>query len=706
MNPKLLKTVAVVMLALAMAALGRAFFVSHKRVNIQGPSALAVLADRSVWLSVEDALWHLDPDGKRIANVDAQTLGRGGLSGLIGNLVVHPSGQLVASVRDDATLYFLDATHGAITSRMTPQWPAELREHGSRAITYAFHDDGRVAISTGGGHAVAVFDAQGRFLARTPPGTYEFTNGLWWTADSLWTTNTNGQALIELDAHTLAQKSQVRLFSSQSGWRYLGMAAASHGKPSPLGATGSAGQQAPLATVVRFANGMLVGHATDVFRNGAQGNYPVAALQEPRDIKWRDTELLLVDGASYAIKRYSDSRLPLADFGEPQVRAELSALLAQRESLQTQYHVGLAGAVALFLIGFVAALKAQQLEKRQSLAGLAVDLSQVGTPRLSKTQWLWAVLKMYWAPLAFMVAVALASPTLRLFPAVAKTYALPMLLGKMVLVTLALCLFVRAFRRGGADPALEGLANFQAMSFLESDLSFWRLLHAGELPRETLMMMGSRRGLHWLVLTNQRLLVFVSNLKERTLLVDYPRRTIVGLRLLAPQDLSWWQRVQRFLNLGAAVLRFEFKDGTTLQGTTTATATARRMAALLQASAFDAPTISQMGQALRDQARPRAAVPAIQIAIRQTLASLLVPGLGQWMQGRSGTALRFFLAWSVMLVFSAIPVIWVLWAPRAAVSFGSTAYVAMIYGLTCLVAALDAWRMRARRVQVQVLGQL
>ncbi len=149
---------------------------------------------------------------------------------------------------------------------------------------------------------------------------------------------------------------------------------------------------------------------------------------------------------------------------------------------------------------------------------------------------------------------------------------------------------------------------------------------------------------------------------------------MVGLRLLASQEMSRWQRVQRVMNSDAAVWRFEFKDDTTLQGTTTATVTTQRMATLLQTAAFDAPTISQMAQALREQARPGPAVPDIQIAIRQTLASLLVPGLGQWMQGRSSTALRFFLGWLVMLVFSAIPVIWVLWAPRAAVSLNVLAY--------------------------------
>ena len=79
MSQKLLKTLAIVLLALAMASVGWAFRSSNKRIGIQGPSALAVLPDKSVWVSVEDALWHLDPNGNRLSIVDAATHGVGGL---------------------------------------------------------------------------------------------------------------------------------------------------------------------------------------------------------------------------------------------------------------------------------------------------------------------------------------------------------------------------------------------------------------------------------------------------------------------------------------------------------------------------------------------------------------------------------------------------------------------------------------------------
>lgn len=698
MSPKLLKTIAVLLLALAITALGAAFWASHKRTDIQGPSALAVLADQSVWVSVDASLWHLDAHGKRLAKVDATQLG---LNGAVGNLVLHANGQLVAAVRDDPVLYFLDTTTAAIKSRVIPQWPADLIEHASRAITYAFNDDGRFAVSTGGGHAVALFDAKGAFLARTPPGTYQFTNGLWWAGGSLWTTNTNGFELLELDGRTLVLKSRVRLLQALGGMKFLGMATPSKGQPV------QAGQEAPLATLVRFANGMVVGHATDVFGDGKQADFTAATstadntnvLMEPRDIQWHGEELLLVDGASYAIKRFSNDRKPLPDFGDVAVQSELAGLLANRNGLQTQYNAGLVAAVILFAVGFLAAMWAQAREKRQSLAALEVDLSQVGTPRLTSFQLFMAVINLYWPVMLCFVASQLLMPAAKWFPGVFRATVMPLLLlGVVVLMAVGLMLFVRTLRRSRDAPKSEAIFNFHAMQLLETDVPFWAHRQTGELPRETLMMTGPKRGLLWLVLTNQRLLVHVSNLKDRTLMASHPRHTIATVRLLEAHELSWWQRLQSTLSLGGVTLRFDLKDGSTLQGATASTATARRLVALLQVSAFDAPTANQMAQTLRDQARLKPVSPSIDVAPRQVLASLLVPGLGQWMQGRSGTAMRLFLGWALLLVFFAVPVVWTWWAPRAAIPPGYGMYLAVAYLLTCGLAAFDAWRMRVRVV--------
>jgi hypothetical protein len=254
-----------------------------------------------------------------------------------------------------------------------------------------------------------------------------------------------------------------------------------------------------------------------------------------------------------------------------------------------------------------------------------------------------------------------------------------------------------SLRRTMADPKSEAVFNYRAVRALETNPAFWQLRLPGELPRETLMLYSVKAGQQWLVLTNQRLLVFAVSRKDYSLVAEYPRRAITSLRLPEPHELSWWQRLQRSASSGTA-LRFEFKDGNLLAGTTPAAPTARRMADLLRASAFDAPSVSEMGQALRAQTRqrPAASAPATQAAVWQVMASFLVPGLGQRMQGRSGTALRMFVGWLLALL-SLFAVAWVLWAPRAAVPLSSGLSVVGTYMLLCSFAAFDAWRMRRQR---------
>ena len=63
---KIYKGVATLFLLLAVAAVVLALQASQRRIAIQGPSALAVLPDGTVWLGVEQALWRFDsPCGRR-----------------------------------------------------------------------------------------------------------------------------------------------------------------------------------------------------------------------------------------------------------------------------------------------------------------------------------------------------------------------------------------------------------------------------------------------------------------------------------------------------------------------------------------------------------------------------------------------------------------------------------------------------------------
>jgi hypothetical protein len=681
---KIYKGIAALCLLLAVAAVVLALQASQRRIAIQGPSALAVLPDGTVWLGVEQALWRFDAAGVRTAVVPA---GSPGLPGAPANLVLHPGGALVATVRDDPTLYFLDPATGTLQSRLAPQWPADLQRHSARATVLAFHPDGRFAIATGGGHAVAAFDAQGRFLARTAAGTYEFTNGLWWEGDSLWTTDTNRFALVQLDGRTLREQTRTVLADSPGRGRFLGVA-------EPPASPAAAADAPPRVTLVRHFNGMVQGDVVDVMPDGRQRLYPSQATLEPRDLKRRGAELLVVDGASYSVKRFSAARQALPDFGDPASRQALKASLQQRRDLHQRYVGGIALALVLFTAGLLLALRAQSQEKRERLAALGADLSQLGSLRLEPRRRARILLSLAWPLLLSGVVVgAIALVPRELWRDAGLRYGIAAALAfGLVLPLVGAALFARQLRRAGHDPEVDAFMNQAAVAALEQKDAFWKLRLPGERPRETLMLNQTWGGRHWLVLTDKRLLVFTATFTDYTLKSQHARRDIMGAAVVPPPELSRAQRWHASL-AGGSMMRIEMRDGGSLEGVTASPMTARRFAALVgHAPGFEAagtllPTRRAPGQ-VEDQGE----------AARQALASLLVPGLGQWMQGRSGTALLMFLAWAGVLLAAALPVVWTLWAPRAAVSPHTVAVTATSYAVVCLTAAFDAWRMRERVV--------
>jgi hypothetical protein len=73
--------------------------------------------------------------------------------------------------------------------------------------------------------------------------------------------------------------------------------------------------------------------------------------------------------------------------------------------------------------------------------------------------------------------------------------------------------------------------------------------------------------------------------------------------------------------------------------------------------------------------------------------SALIPGSGQWMQGRSRTALHFFVCWAGIVVFVSLPVAWALDGPKMAVAFEWIALAIAGPLLASAIAAWDAWQL-------------
>ncbi|KQU74916.1 MULTISPECIES: hypothetical protein [unclassified Rhizobacter] len=329
---------------LALLLLALDFKVSQRVLELHGPSALALRPDGTqAWLAVDDEIWSFDAGGHRGKRAKLAEIG---LPGHAYSLDWHPGAGLLAMRLDnDAAIHLLDPATLLPAGTIALQWPPELVEHASRAVHLAFAEDGRIAASTGGGHAVALFGRDGRFLARTVLGTYRFTNGLWWSGDALWTTDTNGLQLKRLDGRTLALQQAVDV-PAPRGTRYLGLA-----RPHPPQAT-EVNEPLPLATVIRFGNDRIVGVVADILPGGGELLFSQTERMEPRDLGWLGRELLVVDGQSRSVLRWNVAREPLPPFGDADSRGDLQDAAQMQQRLQWLHQALVAAAIG----GVVAAI--------------------------------------------------------------------------------------------------------------------------------------------------------------------------------------------------------------------------------------------------------------------------------------------------------------------------------------------------------------
>ena len=337
------------LMALLLLALG--WWASQRELALIGPGALAVRPDASqTWLAVDGEIWAFDATGRRVSRVRLADLG---LEGGVYSLDWHPAGWLALRLDDDPTLQLLEPATLKPAGRITLQWPDELRSHAARAVHLAFAEDGRIAASTGGGHAVALFGRDGTFIARTPLGQYRFTNGLWWSGEALWTTDTNGLQLKRLDGHTLALQQSVELPSVRDA-RFLGLARAHPAVADPV-------LPPPWATVIRFGRGRIVGVVADILPDGHELLFASPVRLEPRDLAWRGQELLVVDGLSRSVMRWNSEHQLLAPFGDADSRRELDESAQMHDAMQWLHRGATATAAALVLAAILAVWHARRV---------------------------------------------------------------------------------------------------------------------------------------------------------------------------------------------------------------------------------------------------------------------------------------------------------------------------------------------------------
>jgi hypothetical protein len=558
-----------VVLAILCAAL--ALWAGQRSSRIQGPSTLTSLPDGSVWLVVDDALWLMGPSGQTLLKHPWR---HSGLSHAPATLAYQPAQQeLLAMARGQSVVYVLHPRTAQPLRQITLQWPAAAQAQLTGALWLAAHDDGRMAVATGAGHAVLLFDAQGRHLATTPADTYRYTNDLWWQQDQVWTTDTNGQALVKLDGRNLQPLQRLPL-NDEHPWRYTALA-----KPHPHAGISA---MAPLATLSRLDGQMKRGRVVQVWADGREEALPLGPEAEPLDLAWASDQLLVVDGHSWRIRRFDTLNQGLADFGDETARDALAQLKRQKEQLDDLHRTGLIASIVLLAIGVAWLIASRWRHDAPLVAGTQTQARFLGTPVLPTHQLMGRGLQLM-APLLGAVLLLMALRVL-ITPGMAemlgKTLLLVVFTGLGLLSLGLMVLQVWWWRRLARQPEQEAVLNALPVRWLLRHADWSRVALPDEHVRETWLLRHWWRP-RWLVLTNQRLLVFkVQGLGRRTLEHAWPRKQVRKVQLLAWQDLGWMDRLKMYAAV-AGTMRIHLHDGQIIEGGVLSPLTVERVQAQL-----------------------------------------------------------------------------------------------------------------------------
>lgn len=681
MGARILRWLAWAAVLASLAAIGASLWAQRQAGALQGPQALAALPDGQVWLTVNDAFWQLDADGTLLARIPIAALG---LPDRPAAIAPAPGQRLLISQNGSAILHWLDTRTRRLSGQTALQWPDDLRKLLDHPMTVVVSPQGAIAVATAGGHRVLVFEADGRFRAVTRPGLYRFTNGLWWAPDALWTTDTNRFALVELDPQTLQERRRIQFKHNETTARYLSWVA-----PVPQ----ADGRLRPLASVARMRNGMQVSRIVNVWPDGDEQTLPLPDDAQPQDLAWRHDTLLVVDGATWRVRRFGLDREALPDFGDPHAQAELAALYAKRQGFDRLYLWGLRGGVAGLVLALVALAWQGQLTRSSRARAMRPLLATLGTPVLDGPALRKVALRAAWPWLLLLVWLAAWQALIRHWEgdtagdsdkARMATWAL--FIGLLAGLVALLHEVRRQTKRLAEAPWAEGLLNLLAVRWLQTDDALAQLLEPGEQVRETFILqpLGGQR---WIVLTDRRLLSFRITLGRRVLEHRVPRADIARVALPPAARLTVWQRLLR-QPADDGWLRLQLRDGTMVEGAVRSSVTARRVAALLNVRAVPRPRATTGASAAS-----RRPIPAMLAA----LASFAVPGSAQWLQRRAALGLMMFLVaagWASVITVRAT---WVWWhgsadiAPRVLTQAWATQ---LGWGLFC---AWDAWYAAPRR---------
>ncbi|GAB4059687.1 hypothetical protein [Uliginosibacterium sediminicola] len=688
-KPGPLQIAAILLLALAILCVVLALRASSNAADSYGPQAIAVVGNR-VWLADERSLLITDEAGRLEEEKGFAALGINNISSIV---PAGEAGVLVAS-RGSTSLKLLDARQAQSIREIKLAFPSDLQDPAHTALWLAVRPTGAnghfdLAVATGGNHTVVRFAHDGRFLARTKEGLYRFTNGIWFDQGSLWTTDTNRYVLRKLDPETLTQREELSL-SGLGRQRYLGAGIASHG-------TANAAGQAPFATLIRLQSGMTIGRIVDVFADASEAAYPLPNEAEPMDIAWKGGELLAIDGATHRVARFNAQRQRLGDFGAPALQARFKASAKARALSEQMHTIWLVLAGVLLTFGLLLLLVQQRRGQTPGVVQPALPMPDKRAIRKLALSVFWPIL----VPLIILATLEIPPVTNAFNTAINEQLEqenlLPLAIFPAMLV-LGLLLAVKQYtlvRRAIKDPAYEALFNYAALNWLNASMRWRNDMLIDEVPQEIAVVVRPRRG--FLMLTNQRVLFYRQGVRAGSFDAGWPRTEITTAGIEDPEQLRGWRkRLQRYL--GTQVVLYE--EGSAISTLRLShVVVARRMVERLNTEKNNpqpsAPSIAEIPHTSPHSSSPREYGPPAQ----QVIASLLIPGLGLWMQRRNGSALIYFFAAMVMIAFVIGPIVWALTTRHTDVSATRIQHAALSWLSIAVFCAGDTWLGRSKTLR-------
>lgn len=123
-----MRTLALALLAFALAAIAIVHYAAQRTVAIQGPGVLQVIDAQTVWLGVNTDLWILDAQGHRKSRKTATELG---LQGSVSNIALAPAGQALLTSRKDLAWQVVNTTDLSRVRTIVPLDFTRFRRHKS-----------------------------------------------------------------------------------------------------------------------------------------------------------------------------------------------------------------------------------------------------------------------------------------------------------------------------------------------------------------------------------------------------------------------------------------------------------------------------------------------------------------------------------------------------------------------------------------------